>query len=140
MKVGNCFFLHRDQLGPDHDPYMKRFKIIDTPLFAIRVHRILRSDADRHLHDHPWSFVSFVLRGGYLEYAPHGCGIPGCCQRREVIAPWVVFHRAADLHRLRLSRPALTLVFCGPRRREWGFQTESGWVPWRDYLDGATDV
>jgi hypothetical protein len=30
-----------------------------------------RSDYDREGHDHPWPFVSFVLKGGYWE---HQCG------------------------------------------------------------------
>ncbi|PFH29088.1 hypothetical protein [Burkholderia sp. JKS000303] len=34
---------------------------------AIRAHTILRSDRDRHLHDHPSWSVSIVLDGGYWE-------------------------------------------------------------------------
>ena len=32
-----------------------------------RIHEILRSDSDRHCHDHPWPYVSIILRGGYWE-------------------------------------------------------------------------
>jgi hypothetical protein len=34
---------------------------------AIRAHTILRSDNDRHLHDHPSWSLSVVLEGGYWE-------------------------------------------------------------------------
>jgi hypothetical protein len=34
---------------------------------AIRAHTILRSDSDRHLHDHPAWSLSIVLEGGYWE-------------------------------------------------------------------------
>lgn len=34
---------------------------------AIRAHTILRSDSDRHLHDHPSWSLSIVLEGGYWE-------------------------------------------------------------------------
>lgn len=34
---------------------------------AIRAHTILRSDQDRHLHDHPGWSISIVLEGGYWE-------------------------------------------------------------------------
>jgi hypothetical protein len=34
---------------------------------AIRAHTILRSDSDRHLHDHPSWSLSVVLDGGYWE-------------------------------------------------------------------------
>jgi hypothetical protein len=31
------------------------------------VHWIYQPDDDRDPHDHPWPFVSFVIRGGYAE-------------------------------------------------------------------------
>lgn len=34
---------------------------------AVRAHTILRSDSDRHLHDHPSWSLSIVLEGGYWE-------------------------------------------------------------------------
>lgn len=34
---------------------------------AVRAHTILRSDSDRHLHDHPSWSLSIVLDGGYWE-------------------------------------------------------------------------
>lgn len=34
---------------------------------AVRAHTILRSDSDRHLHDHPAWSLSIVLEGGYWE-------------------------------------------------------------------------
>ena len=35
--------------------------------FSIRLHLIHLPDEDRALHDHPWSFRTFVLRGGYAQ-------------------------------------------------------------------------
>lgn len=46
--------------------YMHRW-ILRTPWGTLRLHHILRSDDDRHLHDHPFDFTSFLLTGGYLE-------------------------------------------------------------------------
>lgn len=37
---------------------------------SIRVHHILRSDDDRAYHDHPWPFVTVILKGGYYELRP----------------------------------------------------------------------
>lgn len=34
---------------------------------AVRAHWTFTSDADRHLHDHPWWSISIVLSGGYYE-------------------------------------------------------------------------
>lgn len=38
--------------------------------YAARVHKVLRSDEDRALHDHPWQNASIVLDGGYWEVVP----------------------------------------------------------------------
>jgi hypothetical protein len=37
---------------------------------AVRLHVIHTPDLDRALHDHPWTFVSLVLRGWYREERP----------------------------------------------------------------------
>lgn len=38
--------------------------------YAARVHRIMRSDLARALHDHPWHNASLLLQGGYWEVQP----------------------------------------------------------------------
>jgi len=109
------------------DDYMRRWTL-STPFGQIRVHNILRSDNDRHFHDHPFDFVSLILRGGYIEHRP------GYSQR-ICLPKSLVWHRAEDLHFLKLlgERPAWTLVLAAPKRRAWGFKTERGWVDARDY-------
>lgn len=147
--------------------YMRRV-ILETPDFSLRVHRILRGDGDRHLHDHPWDFVSLVDpfawllqrlglvprgRGGYVEAVPiqdspgalpSASLLSGAWLNREWSPGSVVRHLAEDLHRLSLPRgPVLTLVVTGPRRRPWGFATEHGWIPYREYeawADGGFSV
>lgn len=117
-------------IGADHiGEYMHRW-YFRTPWGAIRLHHILRSDQAEALHDHPWDFCSFLLSGGYTEVRPDGA----------VYHPQgsVVRRRAEDLHRLIIWRPVWTLVFTGPRRRTWGFQTETGWVPWAEALGGGS--
>lgn len=44
-----------------------------TPkIFGCRlvIHQFHRSDNDRHYHDHPWNFISIVLKGKYYEHMP----------------------------------------------------------------------
>lgn len=127
------------------DPYMDRWEI-RTPWFAIRLHHILRSDHDRALHDHPWSFVSLILWGGYREVRysetkPRGADD---ATRFPVAKIWrrplsIAFRRAEDAHRLELDRPAWTLVLMGPKRRPWGFYTNAGWVHWRTWTAALED-
>jgi hypothetical protein len=115
---------------------------------TVRLHNIRRSDRDRHPHDHPWDFWSLLLTGSYVETRMGGFdGSDGVINGRPV--PWVdrllvprwslVRRRAEDLHKLTVAAPLWTLVWTGPRRRDWGFQTEAGWVYWRDYLGVPAD-
>lgn len=86
---------------------------------AVRVHQILRSDSDRHYHDHPFPYISIVLRGGYVEVTPcslhnpctrcerfdlYGGGMEGCSDevRKLRRAGSIAFRRADSWHRLEL--------------------------------------
>ena len=119
--------------------YITRLHLLKTPWFAICLHWINKPDPEPHLHDHPVSFWSFILRGGYVEvrqqvYVGYG-------QRDEVRSKYKTrkwFNRitasSGDRHRIIEVKPkTLTLCLMGPKKREWGFHTEDGWVYWRDY-------
>jgi hypothetical protein len=108
--------------------YMERFWVFRTRWLSARLHRILRSDHDRDLHDHPWPYATLILRGGYWEITEQG--------QRWHGPGSVLFRRATHLHRLVLppDEPATTLFLHGRKRREWGFRTTAGWVHWRAYL------
>ena len=54
----------RSKLGELH---FERFALIELPFFAIYIHKIHKSDKDKHLHCHPWNFATVVLKGSYLE-------------------------------------------------------------------------
>ncbi len=115
--------------------YMHRW-LLRTPWGTLRVHHILRSDDDRHLHDHPFDFTSFLLSGGYVEESAAGLEEPHGSMRKSQRWPRfsIVRKRAEEAHRLVLERPVWTFVISGPKRRSWGFHTESGWVNHREYL------
>lgn len=132
-------FLSRDDIPDLHEPwktYLTRWRIIQTPWFGLFLHRIALPDRDRHLHDHPWSFATLILSGGYREVVPVGDDPAGSTVSRtwrtgsihRLIAE--EFHSIAVLHR----KPTWTLVFVGPRRRDWGFGTAKGWVDHQTYI------
>lgn len=126
----------RTQFAPDFvigDPaYLERWWIIPRNEWQnVYLHRILRDDDDRALHDHPWDNVSLLLDGSYREITPDGEFIRG---------PGALVHRkATDSHRLELidGKPALSLFFTGAKVRNWGFHCPNGWVPWQDFTAGA---
>lgn len=118
-------------------PYLVRWRLLQTPWFAIYLHKICQPDQDRHLHDHPWPFVSIVLRGGYDEVRPHGYRSgarvgewwPARYEKRRGCLS-IAFRRSTDLHRIsRLHRrPTWTLLLVGPRRRDWGYSVGGRWI------------
>jgi hypothetical protein len=109
--------------------YMERFWIFRTRWLSARLHRILRSDHDRDLHDHPWDYATVILRGGYWEVTEAG--------KRWYGPGSILLRRASHLHRLILppGAPTTTLFLHRKKRREWGFRTDAGWVHWRHYTE-----
>lgn len=113
--------------------YMRRWPLITTPWFEVKLHHILLPDGERELHDHPWSFLSFVLRGWYLEESQT---YPSARKRINLIR-WINRKSAIELHRIAQVPPkgVWTLVFCGRRVREWGFSFPGGrWQKWDEYI------
>lgn len=104
------------------DPYLTRWRIIDSKWFGIFLHKMHRPDASPILHDHPWPFVSFVLRGGYTERRKDmDAGDDGPARSRHV--GHINLKRLKDAHYIRsLDRtPTWTLVFVGRTHRVWGY-------------------
>jgi len=115
-----------DACAPQAGPLMRRYVLLSTPWGNLYLHHFLRSDFDRAYHDHPWWFVTLILRNGYIEHTP-----AGVFRRR---AARIFFRRANWLHWVEIERPAWTLIFVGRRSREWGFLTPRGWVDWRRFI------
>ena len=55
-------------------PFLWRWNLMYRKGFTVKLHRFLRSDPARDLHDHPWDFVSIILWGGYYEETESGEG------------------------------------------------------------------
>jgi hypothetical protein len=112
-------------IGTKDDHYLYRWHLIKTRWLKIYLHKILRSDDERALHDHPWHNISVILKGGYKEIQ----GIP-CGERWYYRRPGnVIFRRATLPHRLVVlnKEPCWSLFITGPTIREWGFHCARGW-------------
>jgi hypothetical protein len=108
----------------DGQIYLFRLRIIQTPWFALYLHDIFEPDADRDPHNHPWSFISIVLRGGYTERL-YLDPVRRPKDYVERTYPRFSVHRMGrtTAHRIVEAAPGLkTLILVGPRSREgWGF-------------------
>lgn len=105
--------------NPD-ETYLTRWRIVQTPWAAIYLHRMDGPDSRATLHDHPWPFISFVLRGGYWERREYGQ--LGVCIDRVNAKRSTDFHYIYQLHR----KPTWTLMLVGPRVRTWGYRDRDG--------------
>jgi hypothetical protein len=110
-------------IGSDH---IERLHIVKTPWFAVCLHWMNGPDSSPFEHDHPVSFLSIVLRGGYTETRN------GELRERR----WfnAIPAKQSDHHRIIAAKPnTVTLALMGPKVREWGFHTSKGWIGWREY-------
>lgn len=136
MRIGTLKFFEKEVItDTPGDPLMVRWILFSVSRgihkFAIMVHKFYRSDHDRCLHDHPWNFLSIILKGGYGEVFESE-GVETQAWRR----PFSVLLRKAEWkHRVVLlpGHTCWSLVFAtGPVRR-WGFWPEGKWCFWRNY-------
>lgn len=134
----NWAFLQKEVLGDKDDPYLVRWRILDTPWFNIWLHNIRRGDLQRENHSHPADFISIILAGGYTE--PFHKEIDdeeqtvyrgSLLSRRKSIA----FRKADWFHRIVIpeGQSCWSLILMGPKYREWGFVVDGKWVHNEEY-------
>lgn len=138
-------------IGPEGDPYMKRWYVIPrNRFFNIYLHNMLHDDDDRAAHDHPWWSLSLCLKG-YI-------------QEKQLVNPWDKIDTKAPSqwawawdpeyrlnaiqqgdwkyrgvkysHMLQLPRgEAWTLFITGPKIERWGFHCRYGWRDFEKFTD-----
>ena len=113
------------------EPYLTRYYLFlkDRKWFPFNIflHNFHKSDPD-DLHDHPWPFVTIILKGGYWEHTPKGKFWRG--------AGTINWAGSKSLHRVELE-PGLdtwTLFIPGPTVREWGFVDKGIWKRHDQYI------
>lgn len=121
-------------IGGTERPYMLRWFLIPrNGWLNVYLHKFLRDDDDRALHDHPWTFLSIMIRGRYFEHTE-----AGTVERR---APSAALRHAEHRHRVELPKtlrgdpvPCWTIVITGRKWRTWGFWCPRGFVPWHEFV------
>lgn len=125
----------------DNEPYLERY----YPLFNTRqhtgfniyIHKFLKGDPD-DVHDHPWSYATFILAGGYYEWVPVFNTLG---EKINEIRYWrgpghFRICRPDSYHRVELKPgvTAWTLFMPGPHKRQWGFLVDNKWIHNDNYL------
>lgn len=116
----------REPLGLPECPYVIRWRL-ETKWFSVRLHHWLKPDDDRAFHDHPWSFTTFVLKGGYVDKNPDG---------EQHLKAFTIQHR--DAHHKHTVVPdeggCWTIIFTGPKIRNWGFWVKGKFIKMNKYF------
>lgn len=124
--------------GPE-DVYLIRYYVFRSRFFNIFIHQFLRSDRD-DLHDHPWDFVTYLVRGSYTEkkWDDKTQSITETFRlnwfpsylKNRIKLNTLVFRHAEDQHMVMVdqdlkekdkAQAPLTICVTGRTRREWGF-------------------
>lgn len=101
--------------------------VAETPWFSVRLHHWLRSDDTRAHHDHPWDFVTLVVKGRYFDEHSidpvNAMGLTDVAVVEELRAPCLRYRHAAHRHAVRVvpTEHAWTILLTGPIVRRWGF-------------------
>jgi hypothetical protein len=131
----------------EREPYLLRWYIFKTRWVSLFLHKFVRSDEDRALHDHPWAFLVIPIWRGYMEHneivadAP----VPGGVHRwdnKTRVLPFIGTRYRNELYRHRVELltdaagkplPAWSLFFHFEKRREWGFWPKEGFIQWNKW-------
>lgn len=145
-------------IGDPDDPYLLRWWVWKRNKWLnLYLHRVLRSDDDRALHDHPWVNMSYIVEGEYNEVTfaedkawsdklvrtlrrqgTFKFRLPTSLHRLELIdglKQWKAYNGEEYLGVVNVTtpQPCTTLFLTGPRVRVWGFSCLKGWVKWTDF-------
>lgn len=137
-------------IGPPSCPNLYRWTIFSCRLVKLMVNRFVAGSSDPDPHDHPSSFLTIVLTGGYDDISPcqscdgdgvllpddapcKACGATGTVVDK-VLAPTVRYRPADHAHVTKVGPDgATTVCIMGPKRRDWGFFRDGLWWRWKDY-------
>jgi hypothetical protein len=131
----------------ENQPYLERYYLFLKERkrfpFNIFLHKFLKSDPD-DVHDHPWPFLTVILRGGYWEWTPQ---FNSQGQKIGEIAQWcnpgsVRWASAGQYHRIEIDPEVTcwTLFMPGIKQRDWGFLVRNQWIQWEEYLKQRKSV
>lgn len=146
----DLFFECKTIVNCAHEPYLHRWFIIRTKYFGFFVHKFVRSDEDRALHDHPWSFIVLPIWRGYIEHSdreePCNAGAISLAPARLPVRRRVLpilglrFRDTTYRHRVELltdkngqPKAAWSLFFRFEKVRTWGFWGPDGFIDWNKW-------
>lgn len=141
--VLDLLFRKKVIINCDHQPYLHRWFVVRYAWLGIFIHKFIRSDEDRALHDHPWPFIVIPIWRGYIEHSEKQIPFLGNpkarlktrVKRRVQPILGTRIRPATFRHRVELlkDKPSWSIFIRFKRWREWGFWEKEGFVLWNKW-------
>lgn len=77
-RILDALFYKRVIVNCARNPYLHRWYVIRSERFGLFIHKFVRSDEDRAVHDHPWDFIVIPIWRGYVEHSVKFCDCMFC--------------------------------------------------------------
>lgn len=123
----------------DGQLYMMRWYLIKNKHFNLMIHKIVLSDHEC-VHDHPWNFLSLILKGGYVEHVEIPLPDGTLYKTSKIYHPLsILFRKAEHRHKLEIHQPCWTLVLRFKVKRRWGFWTKNGWIHGKLFTENSCE-
>lgn len=116
------YWLFNPYLSSGADRKTKWFPI------SIRIHKIVKPDNDRHMHDHPWNARTFIVKGWYREERINSAFLrqKGESCRLKFKEYHKITHVSYD--------GVYTIFISGKYRGTWGFLVNGLKIKYKKYL------
>lgn len=128
-------WLKKQKIGQQ---YLHRWHLVpENPFANVLLHHFIGPDKSDWLHDHPWPFMSILLKGRMCEEVYVCVGIK---QLEQIKKFKPRFYGALHRHRIEMTPgdTAWTIVITGPTVRLWAFYDIFGWM--KKLMDGGDVV
>lgn len=109
----------KEPLGDEKCPYCYRW-VLNLGLFSLRLHHWVASDDNRALHDHPYWFITFILKGRYYDVTEK--------KVEKMSVGTLRYRRRRHTHTVMLqpNEECWSLLLTGPKIHRWGFHLPDG--------------
>jgi hypothetical protein len=108
------WFNHKELGWTEHGEIFTRYELFRCRWFKIYLHQLFAPDFLPTSHDHPWDFITILLKGGYWEQLE--------CGKVHWRWPGSILKRSAETkHNIKTNGWSWSLVFSTPKRRGWSF-------------------
>ena len=142
IKLINYLFLVKEIVSKEGVVHFRRYRLLDTPWLRIYIHNLLVSDEDKHMHNHPWSFFTLLLKGSYEQLFYIKSKVGADCGGTIKMYERDSFTMGKNAyHKITLLTPtAWTLFFAYGKKSSWGYLLDDkSHIDFKDYRSLKND-